>query len=106
MRKLATKESVVKMVEQEFKKNQEPLFNDEKVSYFESGHSFSTSIYLFFRKKVKELEKQIASSAAISPRPPSSTQALIGGTEAPEVPRTHVKERKKASFRITNTGKK
>jgi hypothetical protein len=37
----------------------------------------------------------IASSAVLPPRPPLSTQALIGATQAPEVARTQVKETKK-----------
>jgi len=95
LKKIATAMETRKNQYKQLLENQSKTKSDEEWSLMRDKLSKYYKLFNEEKKKCEELEKQIASSAVLPPRPPLSTQALIGATQAPEVARTQVKETKK-----------
>lgn len=92
LKKIATAMETRKNQYKQLLENQSKTKSDEEWSLMRDKLSKYYKLYNEEKKNCEELEKQISSSAALPPRPPLSTQALIGATQAPEVPRAQAKE--------------
>merc|ERR1712037_199397 len=84
LKKIATAMETRKNQYKQLLENQTKDKSEEEWSLMREKLSKYYKLFSEEKKKVEELEKQIASSAGVPPRPPLSTQALIGGTQAPE----------------------